>query len=69
MLLGVEAVFDHVKGVKKVVSGVAGGEKKTAHYATVSGPSFPSMILTFVLAIVFCPKAGLIVIAAKIKGQ
>lgn len=33
---GVEAVFDHVKGVKHVVSGFAGGEKKTAHYEEVS---------------------------------
>jgi hypothetical protein len=68
-LWGVEAVFDHVKGVKRAVSGFAGGEKKTAHYETVSGPSFPSMIVTFGIATVFCPNAGLIVIAAKIKGQ
>lgn len=33
---GVEAVFDHLKGVKNVVSGFAGGEKATAHYETVS---------------------------------
>ncbi len=33
---GVEAVFDHLKGVKSVVSGFAGGEKSTAHYDTVS---------------------------------
>lgn len=33
---GVEAVFEHVKGVSKVVSGFAGGEKKTAHYEEVS---------------------------------
>jgi peptide-methionine (S)-S-oxide reductase len=33
---GVEAVFDHLKGVTNVVSGFAGGEKKTAHYETVS---------------------------------
>jgi peptide-methionine (S)-S-oxide reductase len=33
---GVEAVFDHLKGVTKVVSGFAGGEKSTAHYETVS---------------------------------
>jgi peptide-methionine (S)-S-oxide reductase len=33
---GVEAVFDHLKGVKNVVSGFAGGEKSTAHYETVS---------------------------------
>ena len=31
-----EAVFDHVKGVKKVVSGFAGGTKETAHYEVVS---------------------------------
>jgi peptide-methionine (S)-S-oxide reductase len=33
---GVEAVFDHLKGVTKAVSGFAGGEKSTAHYETVS---------------------------------
>jgi peptide-methionine (S)-S-oxide reductase len=33
---GVEAVFEHLKGVTKVVSGFAGGEKSTAHYETVS---------------------------------
>lgn len=34
---GVEAVFDHVKGVKEAVSGYAGGTKQTADYETVSG--------------------------------
>ena len=33
---GVEAVFEHLKGVRDVVSGFAGGDKKTAHYETVS---------------------------------
>src|SRR3954465_13517918 len=33
---GVEAVFDHLKGVNDVVSGFAGGEKNTAHYEEVS---------------------------------
>jgi peptide-methionine (S)-S-oxide reductase len=33
---GVEAVFEHVKGVTDVRSGYAGGEAKTAHYDTVS---------------------------------
>jgi peptide-methionine (S)-S-oxide reductase len=33
---GVEAVFDHLKGVTNVVSGFAGGNKSTAHYETVS---------------------------------
>jgi peptide-methionine (S)-S-oxide reductase len=32
---GVEAVFDHVKGVKEAVSGYAGGSKSTARYETV----------------------------------
>jgi peptide-methionine (S)-S-oxide reductase len=32
---GVEAVFDHVKGVRDVVSGYAGGNKMTAHYEMV----------------------------------
>jgi len=33
---GVEAVFEHVKGVKEAVSGYAGGSAKTAHYEIVS---------------------------------
>ena len=33
---GVEAVFEHLKGVKNVVSGFSGGDKSTAHYETVS---------------------------------
>lgn len=33
---GVDAVFKHVKGVSKVVSGYAGGTAKTADYETVS---------------------------------
>ena len=32
---GVEAVFEHVRGVRRVVSGYAGGEKSTAHYETI----------------------------------
>ena len=34
---GVEAVFEHVKGVTDVKSGYAGGEAKTADYDKVSG--------------------------------
>lgn len=34
---GVEAVFEHVKGVKDVKSGYAGGDAKTADYDKVSG--------------------------------
>lgn len=33
---GVDAVFKHVKGVKRVVSGFAGGASSTAHYDVVS---------------------------------
>jgi len=33
---GQQGVFEHVKGVTKVVAGYAGGEKKTARYMTVS---------------------------------
>ncbi len=33
---GVDAVFRHVKGVTKVVSGYSGGEASTAHYEIVS---------------------------------
>ena len=34
---GVQGVFEHVHGVRKVVSGYAGGEKATAQYEIVSG--------------------------------
>ena len=33
---GVQGVFEHVRGVQKVVSGYAGGEAATAQYETVS---------------------------------
>jgi peptide-methionine (S)-S-oxide reductase len=33
---GVQAVFEHVRGVRKAVSGYAGGERSTANYETVS---------------------------------
>jgi len=33
---GVQGVFEHVRGVKKVLSGYAGGEKSTAQYELVS---------------------------------
>jgi peptide-methionine (S)-S-oxide reductase len=33
---GVEAVFEHLKGVSSVVSGYAGGNPSTAHYGMVS---------------------------------
>ena len=33
---GVEAVFDHVKGVKQAISGYSGGDADTAQYETVS---------------------------------
>jgi peptide-methionine (S)-S-oxide reductase len=33
---GVQGVFQHVKGVTSAVSGYAGGDRKTAHYETVS---------------------------------
>ncbi len=33
---GVDAVYKHVQGVTEVVSGYAGGEANTAHYAMVS---------------------------------
>lgn len=34
---GVQGVFEHVRGVKQVIAGYAGGEASTAHYDTVSG--------------------------------
>jgi peptide-methionine (S)-S-oxide reductase len=33
---GVQGVFEHVRGVQKVVAGYAGGERSTAQYETVS---------------------------------
>ena len=33
---GVQGVFEHVRGVQKVLAGYAGGEKSTAEYGTVS---------------------------------
>ncbi len=33
---GVEAVFEHLKGVSNVISGYAGGSSNTAHYEIVS---------------------------------
>jgi peptide-methionine (S)-S-oxide reductase len=33
---GVQGVFEHVRGVQKVVAGYAGGDKSTAQYNTVS---------------------------------
>jgi peptide-methionine (S)-S-oxide reductase len=35
-LWGVQGVFEHVRGVQKVVAGYAGGERSTAQYDTVS---------------------------------
>ena len=32
---GVQGVYQHVRGVKKVLSGYAGGDKSTAQYRTV----------------------------------
>jgi peptide-methionine (S)-S-oxide reductase len=34
---GVQAVFEHLQGVKRVLAGSSGGEKNTAEYETVSG--------------------------------
>ena len=34
---GMQGVFEHVKGVTKVLSGYSGGEKRTAEYETVGG--------------------------------
>ncbi|HUQ31775.1 MAG TPA: peptide-methionine (S)-S-oxide reductase MsrA [Pyrinomonadaceae bacterium] len=33
---GIEAVFEHVRGVKSVTSGYSGGESRSAHYESVS---------------------------------
>ena len=34
---GMQGLFEHVKGVREVVAGYAGGSAKTAQYETVSG--------------------------------
>ncbi len=34
---GVQGVYEHLIGVRKVLSGYAGGQQKNAHYETVSG--------------------------------
>lgn len=47
---GVQGVFEHVHGVKKVVSGYSGGESRTAEYETVSTGSTghaESVMITF----------------------
>src|SRR6202030_920169 len=36
---GVQGVFEHVRGVKQVISGYAGGERSTAQYERVSSGS------------------------------
>jgi peptide-methionine (S)-S-oxide reductase len=36
---GVQGVFEHVRGVKRVLAGYAGGVESTAHYGTVSSGS------------------------------
>jgi peptide-methionine (S)-S-oxide reductase len=36
---GVQGVFEHLRGVQKVVAGYAGGERSTAQYETVSSGS------------------------------
>ncbi len=36
---GVQGVFEHVRGVREVVSGYSGGERSTAHYEEVSSGS------------------------------
>jgi peptide-methionine (S)-S-oxide reductase len=36
---GVQGVFEHVRGVRKVVAGYAGGDKTSANYKTVSSGS------------------------------
>jgi peptide-methionine (S)-S-oxide reductase len=47
---GVQGVFEHVRGVRKVVSGYAGGERSTAQYERVSTGSTghaESVMITF----------------------
>jgi peptide-methionine (S)-S-oxide reductase len=52
---GVEAVFEHIKGVSSVTSGYAGGTAKRANYDAVSGGSTghaESVLVTFDPAVV-----------------
>src|ERR1022692_5190361 len=47
---GVQGVFEHVRGVQKVVAGYAGGDKSTAQYETVSSGTTghaESVMITF----------------------
>jgi len=47
---GVQGVFEHVRGVQKVVAGYAGGERRTADYETVSSGTTghaESVMITF----------------------
>jgi peptide-methionine (S)-S-oxide reductase len=47
---GVQGVFEHVRGVQKVVSGYSGGDRRTADYETVSGGTTghaESVMITF----------------------
>ena len=44
---GMEAVFEHVKGVKDVVSGYAGGSATDAHYEAAGSGHAEAVLITF----------------------
>src|SRR3954468_2710880 len=44
---GMEAVFEHVKGVKDVVSGYAGGSAKDAHYEAAGSGHAEAVRITY----------------------
>ena len=44
---GMEAVFEHVKGVKEVVSGYAGGSAKDAHYEAADSGHAEAVRITY----------------------
>jgi peptide-methionine (S)-S-oxide reductase len=44
---GTEAVFEHVKGVKDVVSGYAGGSAKDAHYGAATSGHAEAVRITY----------------------
>jgi peptide-methionine (S)-S-oxide reductase len=53
---GVEAVFEHVKGVKDVVSGYAGGSAKDAHYEAAGSGHAEAVRITYDPAAVSYPQ-------------
>src|SRR3954451_7492666 len=53
---GMEAVFEHVKGVTDVVSGYAGGRARDAHYDTADSGHAEAVRITYDPAQISYPK-------------